>query len=80
MTMELPEYGDTRAVKEALTDVRRRLAEMEREVKALLALECAVRSMCRHEMVSDSDARMPTISCEHCGFSRDGRRHFTVYG
>lgn len=78
--MELPEYGDTKAVKEALTDVRRRLATKEQEVKALLALEAAVQSMCKHHMVSDGDSRMPTSNCEHCGFSRGGQRHFTVYG
>lgn len=78
--MELPEYGDTKAVKEALTDVRRRLAEKSREVKSLLALEAAVRAMCQHKMVSDGDARMPTSSCEHCGHIPGAHRHFTVYG
>ena len=78
--MELPEYGDIKSVKEALSKIRASLAQQEREVKRLLAMEAAIRSMCKHKMVSDGDARMPTSSCEHCGHVPGSHRHFTVYG
>jgi len=78
--MELPEYGNTNGIKLALLEVRAQLSRKEREVKSLLAVEAAIRSMCKHKMVSDGDARMPTSSCEHCGHVPGSHRHFTVYG
>ena len=77
--MELPDYGDIEAVKAALEVNRETFREGRAILKRALATKRAIQAMCPHKMVSDGDARMPTDSCEHCGYSPGGRLQVTVY-
>lgn len=77
--MELPEYGDIDGVKAALEENAALLREGRALIKRYIAMRRAIQAMCEHKMVSDGDARMPSSSCEHCGYTYGGHMQVTVY-
>ena len=78
-TIEIPEYGDVEGVKKALEANSETVRQGRAMLKRALATKRAIQAMCSHKMVSDGDARMPTDSCEYCGYSPGGRMQITVY-
>jgi hypothetical protein len=78
--MNLPEYGNVTQIQKNLKDLKADLEKKKGEIKGVLAMMKATRSMCNHEYVGDGDCRMESYNCKYCGDCRGAHSQITIYG